>query len=194
MTTRKKPAHFLMGIGSFLIMVALAVLVYWQHGISESEAMVRKYAGMLQELMPERRFCVPEPRDNNDMPALCVEGHDFVALLEIPVCDRMLPVEASQSADHAFPKRYDGSIYDGSLVIGATDQRGQMDFVKQIAVGDITYLTDMTGARFSLVISDIRYVKTIRDAILCAEARELMVFIKNEYSLSYTLLLCSSFS
>ena len=91
-----------------------------------------------------------------------------------------------------YPCRFSGSIYDGSLQIGATTQQGQYDFYREISVGDAVLFTDMEGNRFSYTVTDIRYEKHADQAALQREDAALTLFIKNIYAFSYIIIYCNA--
>jgi hypothetical protein len=80
-----------------------------------------------------------------------IDGVDYVALLEIPQLEIALPVAAGWDGENLSdaPRRFSGSSYDHSLVIGGADHAGQFAFCDQIGHDTRVTVTDMTGARFS---------------------------------------------
>ena len=179
--------------GVLLILASVVMLVLYEHSSRSNAAQMQGYINILCELVPERRSAVMEQRIDNVMPSLNVNSEDFIAVMEIPSKAAVLPVGASWSGRNAYPCRYEGSVYDGSLVIGTTNQKGQFDFAKDISVGNAIHITDMTGDCFSFKVSDIRYSKHIDDASLRRSESDLTVFIKNIYSFEYIILYCAAF-
>jgi hypothetical protein len=89
-----------------------------------------------------------------------------------------------------YPCRFSGSIYDSTIRIGATSQKGQYDFYRQISVGDAVFFTDMTGNRYAYAVTDIRYAKHADEASLNRREAALTLFIKNPYGFEYILIFC----
>ena len=178
----------LAGIG---LMISAAVLFFsWQRGIRISEQQAKDYVETLWALIPEPQGAVPEERNNNDMAALSIDGTDFVGILEMPLYGSALPVCADWGQSSKYPCCFQGSIYDRSLQVGATSQKGQYDFYRQISVGDSLYFTDMTGNRYAYTVKDIHYAKHADQDTLLREDTALTLFIKNLYAFEYVIVFC----
>ena len=84
-------------------------------------------------------------------------------LIEIPAYGVTLPIgdvwDAKEVA--SFPRRFYGSAYDGSLIVGGADQDGQFDFCDQINPEAHIYVTDMTGTEFEYHVTRIDRAKEI---------------------------------
>ena len=193
MKQRKKSAVrrlcFLAGVG--LLVAAAGVLIAWQWGIRVSEQRSESYVQTLRTLMPEPQGAVPEERQDSTMPALELDGTDFIGILELPRYGSALPVCAEWGNLTRYPCCFSGSVYDGSMQIGGTTQKGQYDFYREISVGDALYFTDMTGNRYAYEVSQIRYEKHADQAALEREAAELTLFVKNVYAFEYILIFCN---
>ena len=193
MKQRKKSAVrrlcFLAGVG--LLVAAAGVLLAWQWGIRVSEQRSEGYVQTLRTLMPEPQGAVPEERQDSTMPALELDGTDFIGILELPRYGSALPVCAEWGNLTRYPCCFSGSVYDGSMQIGGTTQKGQYDFYREISVGDALYFTDMTGNRYAYEVSQIRYEKHADQAALEREAAELTLFVKNVYAFEYILIFCN---
>ncbi len=176
--------------GSCLILVAIAALILWQWNIHAAEKKAKSYAETLLTLIPQRQNAVPEERGDNGMSALSIEETDFIGLLEMPRYSSALPVCAAWGDTAKFPCRFSGSIYDRSLKIGATTQKGQFDFYREISVGDAITFTDMEGNQFNLTVSDIRYTKHADASALNRAPAALTLFLKNEFAIEYLILSC----
>ena len=148
------------------------------------------YVHTLRTLLPKIQGAVPEARYDNTMAALAVEETDFIALLEMPRYGAAMPVAAQWGQTGRYPCRFAGSVYDGTLQIGGTSQKGQFDFYREMSVGDALYLTDMEGNRFAYQVEDIRYEAHADQAALQRREADLKLFIKNEYALEYIIISC----
>lgn len=174
-------------------MLGLSVLLFgvWLWRGSRDAENAARYAAVLQDMIPESYPAVPETRGNNVMPSLCIDGENFSALLSFPAFDAVFPVGDSWDTSLPYPRRWTGSIYDGSLIVGATNRSGQLDFVREINVGDAIWITDMTGARYVCTATDIRYRDSAdRDALLGFDG-DLILFVKNIYSFEYVIIQCA---
>ena len=177
------------GIG--LLVAAAVVMIAWQWRISAAQKRAETYVQTLYTLLPEPQSAVPEARRDNTMPTLSVDGKDFVGILEMPRYGSALPVGAAWGKLSQYPCRFHGSVYDGSLQIGATTQAGQYDFYREISVGDTVYFTDMEGNRYTFFVTDLRYEKHADQVALQREDATLTLFIKNVYAFEYLIVFCN---
>lgn len=177
--------------GAFLIILGIAVLVFWQWNIQTSSKKTVYYTDTLRTLMPEIQSAAPEKRLNNSMSALSLDGVDFAGIIEIPRFRSSLPVGASFGKIHKYPCIFSGSVYDGTIKIGATSQDGQYDFYREISVGDTVLFTDMEGNRFTYSVTDLRYEKHADTTTLSKKESSLVLFIKNVYSFDYLIVYCN---
>ena len=176
--------------GVILIALSLVLLVFWQKSVYSNEKRNQAYVDTLIERIPERQAAVMEARTNNMMPSFCINDHNFVAIMELPANGAIFPVGASWESHNDYPSRYAGSVYDGSLVIGATNQKGQLEFVKEISVGNKVYLTDMTGDCYSFEVFDIQYRKHADNDSLFSDKDDLTIFVKNIFEFEYIIFRC----
>lgn len=177
--------------GVFLLAAAITLLVAWQWNVRASEKWAETCVATLRTLLPEPQGAVPESRRDNTMPICSLDGTDFVGILEMPRYASSLPVRADYGSLTKSPSRFHGSIYDGTLQIGATTQPGQYDFYREISVGDTVFFTDMEGNRYTLQITNLRYASQIDQATLLREEATLTLFLQNIYSFEYLILYCS---
>jgi sortase A len=180
--------------GVCLLVVAIGVLIFWQWSIHTSARKAEYYVNTLHSLMPEPRGAVPEERRDNTMSTLSMDGIDFVGLLEIPRYGSALPVCADWGTPAKYPCQFYGSIYDRTMQIGGTSQKGQYDFYREISVGDAIYFTDMEGNRYAYSVTDVRYEKSADQAALQRKDASLTLFIKNIYALDYIIIFCDVLS
>lgn len=178
--------------GCILIVCSLILLASWQFSISGAAKKSSDYVETIRTLIPESEPAVPEEKSNNTMPVLSVDGIDFMGIMEFPEYDSAFPVCGDWNGKLLYPCRYSGSIYDGSMKIGATTQKGQLDFYREISVGDVVYFTDLTGNRYSYEIADILYRKHADNEMLDNDESDLTLFIKNLYAFEYVIIHCKT--
>ena len=179
------------GVG--LLSAALVTLFFWQRGIHTSAERAAEAVAALRTLLPSPQGAVPEARRDNSMPVLSLEGEDYIGILEIPAFGSVLPVGAHWGHSSRYPCRLSGSVYDGSIRIGATTQAGQYDFYRDISVGNALYFTDMTGSCYRYEIAEIQYREHADDENLISDQSDLTVFVKNLYALNeYIILHCTT--
>ena len=181
-------------IGVCFLIAATALLACWQWEMYASQQKAASYVRMIRERIPEPQGAALEERSNNTMPVLWIAGTDFAGILEIPKYGSELPVSAEWGNLSQYPSRFGGNVYDRTLQIGATTQKGQYDFYRGLSVGDSVFFTDMEGNRFGYEIADIRYEKHTDQAALRREGAALVLFIKNIYGLEYIIVTCSTIS
>ena len=177
-------------VGVCLLVGAIVTLALWRWNIDHSETRSQYYVDTLQGLIPEPRNAVPEERRDNTMSSLSIDGTDFVGILELPRYESMLPVSAVWGKTSKYPCHLGGSIYDGTMQIGATTQKGQYDFYRELSVGDTVIYTDVEGNRYTFSITGLRSEKHADQAALQREDVPLTLFIKNIYSFEYLIVFC----
>lgn len=194
MKTRNKwtPGRICTAAGLCLLAVAGIVMGLWLWELRASETNAAAYVQTLRTLLPSPQAAPLEERSNNTMASLSVDGIDFAGLLEMPAFGTSLPVCAHWGSIRRYPCRLSGSIYDGTMQIGATTQPGQYDFYREISPGDLVYFTDMEGSRFSYTVTDIRYERHADQAALQQKEADLTLFIQNIYGFEYILVFCTA--
>ena len=166
------------------------MLALWRWNISSSEKQAQYYVSTLQALIPEPQNAVPEERRDNTMAVLSVDGIDFVGIVELPRYGSALPVCADWGEVSKYPCRFSGSIYDGTMQIGATTQKGQYDFYRERSLGDTVCFIDMEGNRYTFTITSLRYEDHADQTALQQRESALTLFIKNIYSFEYLIVFC----
>ena len=178
-------------VGVCLLVGAIVILALWRWNISSSEKRAQYYVSTLRALIPEPQNAVPEERRDNTMSVLSVDGIDFVGLVELPHYESALPVCADWGKISKYPCCFRGSIYDGTMQIGATTQKGQYDFYRELSVGDTVIYTDVEGNRYTFAITGLCYAKHVNQAALQQKDAALTLFIKNIYSFEYLIVFCN---
>ena len=182
----------LAGIGGVLILAAAALIAATQVSIlNHSEKNAATLQKMLS-LMPEVQDASPNDRINTDPPLLEIDGVDYFGIVEVPGYGKALPVGGSWSkkalAHH--PQRFDGSIYDGSLILGGSGTKGQMDYLHKVSIGDTVTVTDVSGDRYSYTIKEIKKKRSASTEALTSEEADLILFARDRKALNYTLVFC----
>ena len=189
--TKFSPYQLCSLAGICLLVVAGAAFLVWQWSIDASQQRAASYVHTIRALIPEPRSAALEERRDNNMSALCIEGTNFVGILEMPAYGAALPVCADWGGISKYPCRLGGSVYDRTIQIGATTQKGQYDFYREISVGDAVYFTDMEGNRFAYQVTDIRYEHHADQTTLQQVEASLTIFIKNIYGFENVVVYCN---
>lgn len=192
MINKKRIPKIFVLLGVCLLAFGVVTLIVWQCGIRLSIEKSDYYIQTLQNLIPEERGSVPEEKKDNTMPCLSLDGTDFVGIVSFPQYGSRLPVCAKFGNLTKYPCRFEGSLYDGTMKIGATSQKGQYDFYREITVGDIVTFTDVEGNLFTYSVRSLRYAKHADQASLNREEAFLTLFIKNIYGFEYLIVSCNA--
>lgn len=187
----KRSAKILLVLGCALICCSVALLLF--SGLRSGQAArdnaetVRAMESVLPESVGDTALFY-----GAEMPVLEIGGEDYCAMLEVPAFGLKLPVAAQWSrvdaAEH--PCRFCGNIYDGSLVIGGSDLKGQFDFLDSINDGAEVLLTDMTGAVFSLRVERVERSDSAEGEKLAQSDARLTLFARDSRSMEYIILRC----
>ncbi|MBR5774277.1 MAG: hypothetical protein IKY44_05415 [Clostridia bacterium] len=180
-------------VGIALIVCAVGLFAYSQIRTRIAKSRAKEIVAQLYSLMPEVTSGAPDDRSDPTMPMLQIDGQDFVGIVEIPTYSKALPIYGKWDASRVskYPCRYLGSVYSDTLIIGGSDNDGQLDFVKEISNGDNIHITDTTGIRYKYVVFDINRTKDVSTQYLTKTDARLVLFARNTYSLDYTVIYCS---
>lgn len=181
-----------LALGVCLIFFAAFSLVYWSINVKTSEGRAEDYVSTLRALIPPPQSAVPEERKNNTMPAVSLDGKDFIGIIEIPRFNSALPVGEEWGNSSGYPCRHGGSIYDRTIKIGATTGSGQYSFYRELSLGDTLIFTDMEGNRFTYGIKSMRYEKRADQSTLTHTDADLVLFIKNVYAFDFLIIFCET--
>ncbi len=184
---------FLSFFGILLIVGAVSLTVFQSVGQRMTAESNGEIVKQLFALMPTVHSGPRDDRVDMTMPMLEIDGENFVGILEIPLYEKQLPVCGGWSRHKvsSFPCRYDGNLYDGSLIIGGSDGAGQFDFMKTISMGDFVFLTDMMGGRYCYRVDWVEKTSDASAENLRSDGADLVLFARNSYSLDYTVVQCS---
>ncbi len=179
-------------IGVLLVAASFVILIFSQITQKTAIRNAKDTVLVLQDLMPDTHTAAPDDRANTIMPAVEVNNESLVGIMEIPKYNTELPIRETWDKNKVskYPCRYLGSIYDGSLIIGGSDNKGQFDFVRLIENDDAVIITDMTGGQYEYKVCDIRRVKDVSTEYLISLDTDVVIFVKNSFSFDYTVVCC----
>lgn len=174
----------LIGAGLCLILATTVLQIVWQ---KQADALVKK----IESVLPERSVGVAEPVTDPRMPALSIQGEDFIGLVEIPAYGVKLPLHAQwkRLKMEQYPCRLDGSVYTDDLILGGS--AAQLACLRQIGHGDVVTVTDMQGAVYTYRVTKIRRGDNARLDTIRDETARLVIFMRDRYTMEYILVSCS---
>lgn len=184
----KRLSCVLFWFGAGLVVLAVGMFAWSRISVTLCRSRAEETAQTLLSLMPEVQKGVPDGRTRTEMPVLELDGADFAGVLEIPAYDVCLPFCNAWSASgvQKYPHRFAGSMYDGTLVIGGSDNGGQLDCIDVISIGDTVYVTDVTGEQYAYTVTWVEKTKDVSAERLCDGQYDLTLFARNTYGFEYT--------
>lgn len=189
---RKGKASFLLILGMALVAVSFCALLFF--GLRSHLGMKKgqRVVSQLEQLLPEREPGIPGIYSDPAMPALEIEGEDYVGILEVPAFGITLPVADIWDSGklYAAPRRFFGSVYEAPLVIGGADAKGQFAFCGQIDPGAVITFTDMTGAEFTYVVTRVDRASHAGAQWLTKDSFPLTLFCADSGSMEYLAVRC----
>ena len=190
----RKSSRFFLIAGCLLIIGSFGLLaasrIHAEQARRENAAVVEQIAAII----PERSAGVMDTYLHMEMPALQINGQDYIGIVEIPSFGLTLPVYSSWDAEKvsSFPCRFWGTVYDGSLIIGGADQSGQFDCFDRIQDGSTVTVTDMTGGEYVYTVARVDRSKSAQADVLMDDSMDLTLFVRDAYNLNYIIVRCAS--
>lgn len=160
----------LIATGLLLVVAALFLTVF---NLYEEQKAAQLSMAVLRELPEEMRNHLPIEdttedsaeadlvypdyvlNPNMDMPAVEVDGHDYIGVLEIPALELELPVMSTWSYPNLkiAPCRYTGSAYLDDMVIAAHNYSQHFGRLKELSGGETVIFTDADGNVFTYEVA-----------------------------------------
>ena len=179
-------------VGFLLIAVSFLWLLGSELLARNNQVAAQRIAGQILEVIPESGEGFPEGYSNPAMPVLQMEGTDFSAIVRVPAFGITLPVadDWAGGSISAYPRRFWGSAYDDSLILGGSSRQGQFAFCGQMDLGDAIVVTDMTGTEFSYEVAGIDRCKKADMEILAEDGYGLTLFTRESATGKYIVVRC----
>ena len=180
--------------GIILLAGSLTFLIMYMISSNGEKVDTEKAVDFIKSVIPPKTVGIPEERSNSNMPVVSFDGQDYAALLNVPGCSAELPVRSQWDKRMVknVPCRFYGNPYDGTLVIGGTDKKGQFDFITKIDIGDTVTVVDMKGYEFSYVVSAVRHADNADAETIIDEEYELTLFAKSNQTGGWVLVRCKT--
>lgn len=190
----KKISKIFITIGLLLVLGSLTLLFCSHMMGGKTQKKAESIISQLNYILPDRSIGIPDTYCNMDMPTLEIEGQDIIGIVEIPDFGVELPIasEWDSSVLASYPHRLRGTVYDGSLVVGGYDVKGQFDCLDKIELESIVKVTDMTGAEFCYTVKRVDRVKSLDTYTPQDENIKLSLFVRDAYSTQYVVVNCIS--
>lgn len=109
-------------------------------------------------LVPEK---VPEdaaPAASPELPAVEVNGAEYIGAIDLPTLGLTLPVlrDWSDQLLKLAPCRYQGSVQTGDMLLVAHNYRLHFGLLKNLSPGDSVTFTDVNGETFVYAVSQVK--------------------------------------
>lgn len=181
-------------LGAVLLLTAGTVLAVTQLSGEQAKKDTARILEQARTMMPRAMDRVPEERGNNTMASMEMDGVNIAGVLEIPQFAAALPLASAWDTGlvKSMPCRFTGSIYDGSLIIGAVDGEDQFSFASSMETDDLIVLTDMEGGRYTYRVAAIQHAKHATLEKLQFGNYALTIFVKDSRNGEYLLIRCDS--
>lgn len=100
----------------------------------------------------EENTAIPE----GDMPVVDIDGYGYIGVLQVPALDLTLPVisDWSYPALETAPCRYEGSAYDGNLVLAGHNFASHFGNLDQLEIGNEIRFVDTSGNTFTYAVAE----------------------------------------
>ena len=190
----RKIVKITMTLGIVLILASVTAVTVHHFSQKNAAQQIQTIAAELISMMPETEYGTPGRTGDTEMPVHEIDNNDFIGLIEIPAYQKVLPVysEWDKKKITKFPCRYMGSMYDGSLVVGTVEDPGQFDCAKEITGGIEVTFTDVTGLKYTYIITDAYKTEDVSTEKLTESGGELVLFVRSTYGSDYMIISCSS--
>ncbi len=158
MSSRKTGAA-LIGIGFFLIVVALTLVGYNIWDDYRAQSAVDSVIEQLSPETPDDSAAIPDYLldPTRDMPTEEIGGYRYIGKLSVPSLELELPVMETWDYERMkiSPCRYSGTAYLNNLVICAHNYASHFGRLKNLSQGDTVIFTDIDGNLFTYEVSKI---------------------------------------
>ena len=184
----RRLSRLLLWCGVALVVFAVGLFAWSRISVSLYASQAREKAETLLGLMPDVRDGAPDGRTQVAMPVIELDGEDLAGLISVPRYDVCLPFGNAwdASAVQKLPRRFSGSMYDGTLVIGGSDSAGQLECIEVLSIGDTVTVIDVAGERYTYTVAWVEKTKDVSAERLCDAQYDLTLFARNTYGFEYT--------
>lgn len=158
-----------MNLGLLLLASALFLAAYNRNASYQAQHQSRVIMEEMSETIPGK--VVPEEtqpeqteflRPGREMPVRAIDGRDYIGVLTIPCLNLELPVlsQWSDSNLRIAPCRYQGSLYDGSLILCAHNYSSHFGALKNLREEDAVLFADMEDNVYTFKVVELEILNS----------------------------------
>lgn len=155
---KRKRSAVLMIAGVFLIVGALGLAMSNLYEEQRGEAYARQISNVLEErVIAPVAVTETSQADVKTMQTVCLEGQEYIGVIEIPSLSLELPVqkECSDAQLKASPCRYSGSFLNDSMILAGHNYKKHFGSLSALQRGDEVVFTDVTGQIYHYAVMEI---------------------------------------
>ena len=172
--------------GLIIILISLSIFIFLNikvnRNINKNEIVINTFNNIFKDK-------ILEVHENFDLPKLQIEDTDYIGIINISKYDILIPVESK--CNNTFLNIQSSCNYkDKSFVILGTNLKDSFSSYETFDVDDEIIFTNMLGRKFQY---KIKKIKRINSLDLSQYDEELIIVIKNYYSMEYILFICDSY-
>lgn len=175
-----------------MIFCSASWLLYFQMHEKTAQKRAQEICDRIEEVLIYKKRGVTDIYTAMEMPVISIEKQDFCGMITFLELDRKLPIynawKTKKTVD--YPCRFYGTVYDGSLIVGGSDQEGQFECLQWLENGSTIVVTTMMGEEFFYTVCEIDRVESAKTEILLDEATSLTLFVRDAYSMDYIIVRC----
>lgn len=153
-----------MNLGLLLLASALFLAACNRNASYQAQHRSRLVIEEMSETLPGK--AVPEETQSEqteplnpdrEMPVRAIDGRDYIGVLTIPSLNLELPVLSrwSDSNLRIAPCRYQGSLYDGSLILCAHNYSSHFGGLSKLREGDTALFADMDDNLYTYQVVEL---------------------------------------
>ena len=153
----------------------------------------REAVSFFEETVPDHGSGIIESMGNTAMPVMEINGRAYTAILEAPAHGVKIAVTASWNrwTVNFAPCRLRGSLYDGTLMIGGTDDEGRFDFIPRTDVGETVHVTDMRGVTYTFRVTSVVHTRSFEPEKAAEKDADLILFAKDKKTRDTVIVYCN---
>jgi len=188
----KKKINIFLYSGALLIFTSFAAMVLLHTSAVKKYVIATQTAEIIEQMLPARTAGIENMFSSAEMPVLAIDDTDYVALLNVNKMRINLPIQSKWDKNEISncPCRFYGSCYDGSMVIGGSEN--QFNFLITLDLGEKICITDMIGVEFNYAVEKIERSKSVHADKLINNNYPLTLFARDKQTSNYVIVRCTT--